>query len=109
MPNSGSDVPFELRTPTRQGALIILRKAHFSPKLWTPKCFPGEFCQCRQGPSVQGLKGGPPKFGGGRHSPPHHDRLALVRLYPDDDRLGGPSMPVPANRCEGDKNGECPE
>jgi hypothetical protein len=33
--NSGSDFSFELRTPSWQGALIILRKAHLSPKLWT--------------------------------------------------------------------------
>ena len=36
-PNSGRYFSFKLRTPTRQGALIILRKAHFSPKLWTPQ------------------------------------------------------------------------
>jgi len=36
-PNSGTDFSFELRTPSRQGELVILRKAHLSPKLWTPR------------------------------------------------------------------------
>lgn len=36
-PNGGSDFSFELRTPSRQGALIILRTAHLSPKLCIPR------------------------------------------------------------------------
>jgi hypothetical protein len=34
--SNSSDFSFGLWTPDRQGRLIILRKAHFSPKLWTP-------------------------------------------------------------------------
>lgn len=40
-PNSGGDFSFELRTPSRQGALVILRKAHLSPKLGTPRIWYG--------------------------------------------------------------------
>ena len=36
-PNSGTNFSFELRTPSRRGAFDILRKAHLSPKLWTPR------------------------------------------------------------------------
>ena len=36
-PSSGSYFSFELRTPSQQGALIILQKAHLSPKLCTPR------------------------------------------------------------------------
>jgi hypothetical protein len=36
-PNSGTDFSCELWIPSRQGALVILRKAHLSPKLWTPQ------------------------------------------------------------------------
>jgi hypothetical protein len=36
-PSNSSDFSFELRTPNRQRPLIILRKVHFSPKLWTPQ------------------------------------------------------------------------
>jgi hypothetical protein len=36
-PNRGTDFSFELGTLSRQGALVILRKAHLSPKLWTPR------------------------------------------------------------------------
>jgi hypothetical protein len=34
-PRSSSDFSLELRTYNRQSRLILLRKAHFSPKLWT--------------------------------------------------------------------------
>src|ERR1700716_275942 len=36
-PNNGGDFSFELRTHHRQSRHIILRKAHSSPKLWTPQ------------------------------------------------------------------------
>src|SRR5438477_5162963 len=35
-PSNSSDFSFELRTPDRQSWPIVLRKARFSPKLWTP-------------------------------------------------------------------------
>jgi len=35
-PSNGSDFSFELWTPDRQSWPIVLRKARFSPKLWTP-------------------------------------------------------------------------
>jgi hypothetical protein len=35
-PSSSSDFSSELRTPDRQSLLFVLRKARFSPKLWTP-------------------------------------------------------------------------
>jgi len=35
-PSNSSDFSFELRTPDRQSWPVVLRKARFSPKLWTP-------------------------------------------------------------------------
>jgi hypothetical protein len=35
-PSNSSGLSFELRTPDRQSQPIVLRKARFSPKLWTP-------------------------------------------------------------------------
>jgi hypothetical protein len=35
-PIISSDFSFELRTPDRQSGPIVLRKARFSPELWTP-------------------------------------------------------------------------
>jgi hypothetical protein len=40
-PSSSSDSSFKLRTPNRQSLVIILRKARFSPKLWTPQIWYG--------------------------------------------------------------------
>jgi hypothetical protein len=40
-PSNSGDFSFELRTSGRQHAPIFLRKAGFSPKLWTPSIWYG--------------------------------------------------------------------